>query len=198
MRQLQAMRDKRSVRRDRLHKNAMECDTAGTPPSHPAQRKGKMTTMLIRPYIPGEELLLRAVFHSSVHGLARRDYTVEQLHAWAPAEYDAELWCQRMLVNQTLVAELDGQPAAFTDLQPSGYVDMFFVAAPYAGRGVGSALLQYVFSAAAERGIGELYSDVSLTAEPFFTRHGFTVDSRNKVEVRGVLLDNASMRKRLK
>lgn len=157
-----------------------------------------MMAMLIRPYFPGEEALLRAVFHSSVHELARRDYTAEQLHAWAPPDYDAELWTQRMLVNRTLVAEVDGRPAGFTDLQPSGYLDMFFVAAPYAGRGVGSALIAYVFSAAAARGIGELYSDVSLTAEPFFARHGFTVDSRNKVEVRGVLLDSAGMRKRLK
>lgn len=153
--------------------------------------------MRIRPYLPGEEALLRAVFHSSVHGLARRDYTAEQLRAWAPADYDVELWRQRMRVNRTLVAELDGQPAGFTDLQPSGYLDMFFVAAPYAGRGVGGALLRYVFDAAAERGIGELYADVSLTAEPFFARHGFTVDSRNQVDVRGVLLDNASMRRRL-
>ncbi|MES2261071.1 MAG: GNAT family N-acetyltransferase [Pseudomonadota bacterium] len=153
--------------------------------------------MLIRPYLPGEEALLRAIFHASVHGIAQRDYTPEQLRAWAPVHYDVALWNQRMRANQALVAELDGQPAAFADLQPSGYIDMFFVAPAYTRRGVGSALLRHIFQAAAARGIGELFSDVSLTAEAFFRHHGFIVETRNEVAVRGEVLANASMRKLL-
>lgn len=153
--------------------------------------------MRIRPYLPGEEARLRAIFHSAVHGLARRDYSAEQLHAWAPPEYDAALWAQRMRANQTLVAEVDGEPAAFTDLQPSGYIDMFFVAASHARRGVGGALLRHVIQLATERRILALHSDVSLTAEPFFARHGFKVETRNRVEVRGAVLANATMRKLL-
>jgi putative acetyltransferase len=153
--------------------------------------------MLIRPYRPGEEEQLRAIFHSSVHGIARRDYTQEQLHAWAPEQYDAALWRQRMRANQSLVVEVDGALAAFTDLQPSGYIDMFFVAAPYAGRGIGQALLQHIVALANGRGIAELRSDVSLTAESFFERHGFTVETRNQVAVRGEVLNNATMRKLL-
>jgi putative acetyltransferase len=102
-----------------------------------------------------------------------------------------------MRANQTLVAELDGRPVAFADLQPSGYIDMFFVAAPFARRGVGSALLRHIIGMASARAIAELRSDVSLTAEPFFARHGFQVETRNHVAVRGVVLDNATMRKPL-
>lgn len=149
--------------------------------------------MHIRPYQRGEEARLRAIFHSAVHGTASRDYTAEQLLAWAPAEYDEGLWEQRMFVNQSWVAEVDGELAAFSDLQPSGYIDMFFVAAPYAGRGIGGALLRHIFELAAQRRIAVLRSDVSLTAEPLFTRHGFTVETRNQVAVRGEVLANATM-----
>lgn len=153
--------------------------------------------MLIRPYYPGEEAQLHAIFQSAVHGLARHDYTAEQLHAWAPHDYDRALWAQRMRANQALVAEVDGRAVAFADLQPSGYIDMFFVDASYARRGVGSALLRHIMDVAGKRAIGVLRSDVSLTAEPFFTRHGFRVETRNQVQVRGVLLDNATMSRML-
>lgn len=153
--------------------------------------------MLIRSYYPGEEARLHAIFHSAVHGLAHRDYTAEQLHAWAPHDYDSALWSQRMRANQSLVAELDGRAVAFADLQPSGYIDMFFVDAPYARRGVGSALLRHIMEMASARTIGVLRSDVSLTAEPFFARHGFRVETRNHVQVRGVTLDNATMSRML-
>ena len=44
--------------------------------------------MQIRDYMPGEEAILRDVFLSSVHQLARPYYTDEQINAWAPAAYD--------------------------------------------------------------------------------------------------------------
>lgn len=153
--------------------------------------------MLIRSYHPGEEAQLHAIFHAAVHGLARCDYSAEQLHAWSPQEYDCALWSQRMRANQTLVAELDERPVAFADLQPSGYIDMFFVDPAYARRGVGSALLRHIMAMAGTRAIGVLRSDVSLTAEPFFARHGFLVETRNRVQVRGVMLDNATMSRML-
>ena len=47
------------------------------------------------------------------------------------------------------------------------------------------------------QGMPELRADVSLTAEPFFSQSGFVVEVRQQVTVRGVVLANARMRKRL-
>ena len=38
-------------------------------------------------------------------------------------------------------------------------------------------------------------TNVSLTAEPFFSKSGFTAKQRHQVERAGVVLDNARMRK---
>ena len=92
--------------------------------------------MHIRPFFPGDALTLRTVFHSSVHQLARQHYTTAQLQAWAPAEYNAAQWDKRLRTNRPWVAEVDICIAGFADLQPSGYIDPFFVAGEYAGRGV--------------------------------------------------------------
>ncbi|MNR62039.1 hypothetical protein D3C85_1839470 [compost metagenome] len=58
-------------------------------------------------------------------------------------------------------------------------------------------MLQHLFALAAQRRIAVLRSDVSLTAEALFARHGFAVETRNQVAVRGELLANATMRKLL-
>lgn len=158
-----------------------------------------MRPILIRNFRPGDEALLRAVFHASVHGLACRDYTPEQLAAWAPLEHDSAQWAERMRVHRPFVAQVEGSAAVagFADLQEGGYIDMFFVAPAHAGQGVARALMAHLHAQAAQRGIGQLHADVSLTAEPFFAASGFAVQARQQVARAGVVLHNARMTRRL-
>lgn len=154
--------------------------------------------MLIRPYVPGEEMALLAIFQSAVRGLAARDYTPEQIDAWAPQDYTDDMqvqWLERIRANRPWVAEVDGEPAGFADLQDSGYIDQFFVAAPHAGKGVGAALMAHLEQAAREQGVMRLFAHVSLTAQPFFLRHGFRIEEERRPVVRGVALRNALMSK---
>ena len=150
--------------------------------------------MLIRPYQHGEEDALRALFFDSVHGLAHAAYTPEQRAVWAPAHYDSVDWAQRIRENKPYVAIIEGQLAGFADLQPSGYIDHFFVSPHFARQGVGTALMCRLMRCAEEAGIYSLYSNVSLTAERLFLKHGFRVEQRNDVNVRGIILQNTTMR----
>ncbi len=152
-------------------------------------------TFIIRALRAGEENVLRALFFSSVHELAKRHYSPEQLAAWAPRQYDEAGWRELMQRLQPFVAESDGVAAGYADLQPSGYIDHFFVAGQHGGRGVGAALMAHIQEAARRRGIAELSADVSLAAEAFFARHGFVVETRKSVQVRGVTLQHARMRR---
>ncbi|MDB5932083.1 MAG: family N-acetyltransferase, partial [Polaromonas sp.] len=135
-------------------------------------------TLHLRDFRIGDEAALRAVFHSSVHQLACKNYSPGQLAAWGPLQHDAAQWAARLRGNQPFVAEIDGAIAGFADLQASGYIDHFFVAGAQAGRGVGAALMARLHQSAGSRGITRLFADVSLTAEPFFTKNGFVVEAR--------------------
>lgn len=157
-----------------------------------------MTTLFIRKLLPGEEPALRSVFHAAVHCLASSHYSAEQRAAWAPSEHDAAQWAARMQANQPFVAETDGGAiAGFADLQPGGYIDMFFVAPAFARQGVGHALMAHIHAQAAQQGLARLWADVSLAAEPFFAARGFAVETRQAVERAGVVLHNARMGKAL-
>lgn len=170
--------------------------TASSAPQ-PPESLGALGALHIRRFRTGDTAALRDVFFSSVHGLASRDYSPAQLAAWAPLAYDPAAWAARLQANQPFVAEIGGHPVGFADVQPSGYIDQFFVDGAHAGRGVGQALMARLIEEASRRGITTLTAQVSLRAEPFFTRHGFEVEARQVVERQGVMLRNARMRRLL-
>jgi putative acetyltransferase len=153
--------------------------------------------MNIRRFRNGDETALFRVFFLAVHDIASRDYTPEQIDAWAPADIDPELWAAHMRALRPFVAEHEEEIAGYADLQTNGYIDHFFVSGSYARQGIGTLLMQHIHKEAQLLGIDEMTSDVSKTAEPFFVRHGFQVVKRGFPIRRGVTLQNALMRKEL-
>jgi putative acetyltransferase len=153
--------------------------------------------MRIRPFHAGDEPALHAVFLSAVHEVACADYTARQLQAWAPKDLDQAFWMRRIRDIQPFVVEDRGDIAGYADVQPNGYIDHFFVAAPYARKGVGSLLMKHIHATAHAGSIGVLTADVSLTAQPFFARFGFEVVEHQSTVIRGLVVPNALMRKPL-
>lgn len=150
--------------------------------------------MRIREFQLGDEAALYAVFHSAIHELASKDYTPQQIQAWAPASLDPEVWATRMQGIHPFVAQAHGKIIAYADVQPTGYIDHFFVSGPSARTGVGTLLMNRIHEAASTQGISVLTSDVSRTAQPFFAKFGFVIVEQRSPVVRGVMVPNALMR----
>ena len=153
--------------------------------------------MLLRAFRVGDEPGLYQVFRSAIQGLAIRDYTPEQVNAWAPQTVDPALWADRMRGIAPFVVEHDGKLIAYADIQANGYIDHFFVSAPFARQGLGSKLMRRIHDEAAVKRIHTLSSDVSRTAQPFFEHWGFTTVEERQPMVRGVVIPNARMKKEL-
>ncbi|OLO12793.1 GNAT family N-acetyltransferase [Chromohalobacter japonicus] len=149
----------------------------------------------IRRFRIGEERELFEVFHSAIHLVASRDYTPEQINAWAPVSLDQELWARKMRDIKPFVVEIDEKVVGYADVQPSGYIDHFFVSGFHPRKGVGKLLISTLHSEAVSLGLTELTSDVSRTAQPFFEKFGFCIIERRAPELRGVVVPNALMRK---
>ncbi|HDZ5414649.1 TPA: GNAT family N-acetyltransferase [Vibrio harveyi] len=137
--------------------------------------------------------MLKSLGYNRVRNVNRRDYNEQQVKAWALDEFDSEIWLQKMMDIQPFVAELDGVIVGYSDVQSSGLVDHFFCHHAYQGQGVGRALMAHVFKQAKEKGLTRLYSEVSITARPFFEHMGFSVLKEQQVEVRGAILTNYVM-----
>ncbi len=135
------------------------------------------------------------IFRSSVRNVAIRDYSFEQVLAWAPDEIDTQSFLDRCMAKPTYVAEIDGIIAGFSDRESDGHIDRLFVHAEYQKLGIGTALLQHVESEARKQEVPRLYSEVSITAKPCFERQGFTVIKQQTVESRGQSFVNYQMEK---
>jgi putative acetyltransferase len=152
----------------------------------------------VREFQLGDEPALRLVFESAIHEVAIRDYTLEQVNAWAPRQFDQALWAKRMRGIAPFVAELDGVIVAYADVQPNGYIDHFFVAARANRQGIGGRLMRRMHKRAKDLCLTELTSEVSRTAQPFYMHFGFEIVDNHVSEVRGVGIEYAAMRKPLR
>ncbi len=155
---------------------------------------GSNRNLRVRSYRTDDAVVLRRVFHSSVHALARGQYDEAQRRAWAPDDHDEAEWLALMERLQPSIMEDDGAIVAYADLQPDGYIDHFFVAGEAGGRGIGGRLMAHLLQQAAQRGIPMLYAHVSLTAQPLFARAGFVLEAERRVQSQGVEMRNALMR----
>ncbi len=149
----------------------------------------------IRRFDCGDEVALFRVHFTAIHDIASRDYSPEQIEAWAPTDTDMVMWADRMHTLRPFVAELDGEIVGYADLQPHGLIDHFYVSGRHPRRGIGKRLMVRIHEEAQALGLMRLTSHVSRTAEPLFTLHGFRVIERAFPVRRGVTLENALMQK---
>ena len=149
--------------------------------------------MKLRPYESGDCPALARLFYDTVHTVNGRDYTPEQLAAWADGQVDLSAWDTSFLAHHTLVAEEDGVILGFADMDSSGYLDRLYVHKDRQSQGVASALCDALEDACPA---AVFTTHASLTACPFFEGRGYRVLRRQTVIRHGVPLDNYVMEKR--
>lgn len=148
--------------------------------------------MELRPYRAADCAQLAALFHDTVYAVNARDYTREQLDAWAGAGVDLDVWNRSLLEHSTVVAVEGAQIVGFGDMDASGYLDRLYVHKDFQGRGIATAICD-----ALEAMVWAECCAVhaSITAKPFFAGRGYRMVREQTVERRGVLLRNYRMEK---
>lgn len=149
----------------------------------------------IRKFQNGDELALREIFFNTIRNVNIKDYSEEQVQAWAPDDYDHSEWYKRISTIKPFVAVLNNEIVGYTDIQDDGYIDHFFCHCNHQGKGIGKTLIQMLFAEGQKKGIKRLYSHASITAKPFFEHFGFKEVKKQQVKIRGQVLTNYVMEK---
>ena len=150
--------------------------------------------MELRCYQPSDLSQLGQLFYDTVHTICARDYSREQLDAWATGTLPWQQWNDSLLAHYSLVAQKDGILVGFGDLAPDGYLDRLYVHRDYQHQHIGTALCEALESKARQLGLAAVTTHASRTARPFFARRGYALLCVQTVERHGVLLENFPMR----
>lgn len=125
-----------------------------------------------------------------------RDYTDEQINAWAPASsLDINGWQEKWSKLPPFVGLCGNKRVGFAEFESNGHIDCFYVHDDFQGQGVGTYLMQAIEVEAQAKNISRIYAEVSITAKPFFEKKGFIILKQQMVDIRGCQLTNFVMEK---
>lgn len=147
--------------------------------------------VIIEEYSSEKILELWDVYFSSIRMVCSKDYSKEQIEAWAPESFDMTIFERKMSILDPFLAICDEKVVGYSDLQSDGLIDHFFVHGDFQEKGVGTRLMNAILDKG--ESYPKLYSNVSHTAKPFFLKHGFSVVNVKNEEIRGALIENNLM-----
>lgn len=145
--------------------------------------------MFIREYQSSDCEEIIKLFYNTVHTVNAKDYTKEQLDAWATGRVDLNKWDQSLREHYSLVAVENEMLVGFGDIDKSGYLDRLFVHEDYQGKGIGTMICNRLEQAVS----GNVITHASITAKTFFEKRGYRVVKEQQVERKGVFLTNFEM-----
>lgn len=153
----------------------------------------------IRSYREEDAEELAKIYYNTIHNINCQDYTKEQLDVWAPqTALEVEGWKKKFKNTEPLVAIVDEKIVGFAEFERNGHIDCFYCHHAWIGRGIGSFLLKAIYRKALEYNLDKIFAEVSITAKPFFEKHGFRTICKQEIEKNGIKLTNFKMEKWIK
>lgn len=139
---------------------------------------------------------MKELFCSTVLNINIKDYTKEEVEDWASCGENADRWKELISENRFVGAfDRDNRLVGFSSMNKDGYLHSMFVHKDCQGRGVATSLLSEVEKIAADFGVTEITSEVSITARPFFEKRGYNVIKEQRHKAKKLELTNFVVKK---
>ncbi len=146
----------------------------------------------VREYRLSDCKRITELFYDTVHKVNIKDYTEEQIEAWAGTIPNAEDWDRSFQEHITGVAVKCGEIVGFGDIDKFGYIDRLYVDSLHQNEGVGKKLCDWLEN---KIDVRKYTVFASITAKGFFEKRGYKVVKENYVNRCGIILKNYFMYK---
>lgn len=148
--------------------------------------------MFLRKYQSSDCEEIAKLFYDTVHRINARDYSKEELDAWATGKVSLSTWDQSFRNTHTLVVIENEQIIGFANMGKTGYLDMLYVHKDHQNEGVATLLCNALESSSKAN---HFSVHASITAKPFFEHRGYCVTKKQQVLRHGIYLTNFVMEK---
>ena len=156
------------------------------------------TNLGIRPLTELDIPEMRELFRTTVLTVNSKDYTKEEVEDWTSCGDSVAHW-KNLLAKNDYVGAIDGQGKiiGFSSMNAEGYLHSMFVHKDQQGKGVATLLLSEVEKIARKYDVHKINVEASITARPFFEKHGYKVVKEQKAKANRLWLTNYVMEKAL-
>jgi len=137
------------------------------------------------------------LYRDTIIAVDAKDYTKEQIEAWASTYNNQEGWVRRMEEQDFLVAIIDHKIVGFASIDKFGYFDLLYVHKDCQRQGIATELAAKIEGIAKELELSEITVQSSIIAKPFFERLGYKVTGEKHKLVNNVAFTNTIMAKKL-
>jgi putative acetyltransferase len=128
--------------------------------------------MFLRPYRPTDKRMIQQLFFDTVHQINAKEYSQEQIQAWAPVIPDRETW-SRLDQQHVYVVEFQRQIVGFASLDNKGLVDFLYIHKDFQNRGIATNLLKQLERVARKFHLEKMSAKTCLNGKGFFENKGF-------------------------
>lgn len=139
--------------------------------------------------------VMQELFVNTIRESCNYDYSEDQINAWISSVENEDRWVEKINNQYLLVAEIDQQIVGYASLENGNYLAFMYVHYKFLRKGIANILYSRLEAEVKKRDYTSIFSDVSITAKPFFQKNGFEIIKENKNIIRGVELINYHMKK---
>ncbi|HNP23064.1 MAG TPA: GNAT family N-acetyltransferase [Panacibacter sp.] len=137
---------------------------------------------------------LKALYFNTILAVNSKDYSKIQVNVWASTADRTESLLRRIQEQNFYVAFNDEELiTGFASLENNGYLDMMYVHKDFQRMGIATLLICQIFETAKKLNLTILTTEASITARPFFEKHGFVVLGEQVVYIKEIPLSNYRM-----
>lgn len=151
----------------------------------------------IRTAIPEDLIAITELFRKTILSVNIRDYSLQQVQVWSAGANNKDAWLKKIYEQYFLCAFTENELTGFASLDKKGYLDLMYVNKDWQERGVASELYKELEGFALKINLGKIYSDVSITAKPFFEKQGFELVTEQRKMIGEIGFINFRMEKQL-
>jgi len=151
----------------------------------------------LRLYRETDCMELIQLFYDTIQTVNRKDYSEEQINAWASNALNYSMFSKKFSENPTVIIEAAGEITGFGVVTKQGYFDSLFVHKDWQRQGIGTTIANNIETYTKSNNVNIMTVRSSKTALPFFENRGYKILKQENITIKNQTLASYDMQKNL-